>query len=136
MVGALAHPLQRPVVDPESRTVREGYAILQPGVSISMESAGRSRFAQIFTGQTGLDQYTTAISDVYQDLFGQASFTGKGIYDLRAVHAVLDGRFPSNTVLSHDLIEGEYAPVGLVADPEVIEDYPGAYQPYCRPNHP
>ena len=135
LAGTLAHPLQRPVVDPVSRTVKEGYAILQPGVSISMESAGRSRFAQIFTGRTGLDPYTTAISDVYQDLFGQASFTGKGIYDLRAVHAVLDGRFPRNTILSHDLIEGEYARVGLVADPDVIEDYPSTYQAYSRRKH-
>jgi hypothetical protein len=135
LVGSLAHPLQTPIVDPVSKTVREGYAILQPLSSVSMESAGRSRFAQILSGQTGLDPYATSASNVYQDLHGQASFTGKGIYDLRAFHEVLDGRFPDNSLLSHDLIEGEHTGAAVVTDVDMIEDVPGTYETYCRRKH-
>jgi hypothetical protein len=135
LIGTLAHPLHRAVIDSDSRTVREGYAILQPRVSISMESAQRSRFATIFSGQTGLDTYTTAISETYQDLFGRATFTGKGIYDLRAFHAVLDVRFPDNTLLSHDLIEGEHVRTGLVTDVDMIEDYPSTYGAHRKRKH-
>jgi cyclic beta-1,2-glucan glucanotransferase len=132
LIGTLAHPLNRPVLDPKTNTVRDGYAILQPRVSISMESAGRSCLARIYCGQTGLDPYTTAVSDTYQDLHGRATFTGKGIYDVRAFHAVLHRRFPENTLLSHDLIEGEYAGVGLATDVEVIDDYPSTYESYSK----
>lgn len=135
LVGTMAHPLQRPVLDPVKNVVKNGHAILQPRVSISMESAGKSRFARIMSGQTGLDPYSMAVSDVYQDLFGRASFTGKGIYDLRAFHAVADARFPENTLLSHDLIEGEHASVGLVTDIDVIDDYPGTYEAYSKRKH-
>jgi cyclic beta-1,2-glucan synthetase len=135
LVGTLAHPLHRPLVEPHSNLVREGYAILQPLVSTSMESAGKSRFARIFSGQTGFDPYTTAIADVYHDLYGRASFGGKGIYDLHAFHAVLDGRFPENSVLSHDVIEGEYARVGLVTDVDVVEDHPSSYWACCQRKH-
>src|SRR5579864_8944 len=135
LVGTLAHPLHRPVVDPRTNLVREGYAILQPLVSTSMESAGKSRFARMFSGQTGLDPYTTSIADVYHDLYGKASFGGKGIYDLQAFHLVLDGRFPENSVLSHDVIEGEYARLGLVTDIDVVEDHPSSYWAYCQRKH-
>lgn len=135
LIATMAHPLNRPVIDPATKTVREGYAILQPRVSISMESAAKSRIARIYGGQTGLDPYTTAVSDVYHDLHAQASFTGKGIYDVRAFHRVMDGRFPDNTLLSHDLIEGEHARVGLVTDLEVIDDYPSTYESYCKRKH-
>ncbi len=135
LIATLAHPLNEPAIDPETRTVREGYAILQPRITVSMESAGRSRFAQFYSGQTGFDPYTTAVSDVYQDLHGQASFTGKGIYDVRAFHAVLGGRFPDNTLLSHDLIEGEHARTGLVTDLELIDDYPAKYQAWSKRKH-
>lgn len=135
LVGTLAHPLHTAAIDPRSGIVREGYAILQPRVSISMESANRSRFAQIFSGQTGLDPYTSAISEVYQDLLGQATFTGKGIYDVHAFCRILDGRFPDNTLLSHDLIEGEYARTGLATDVEVIEEYPSSYGAHRMRKH-
>ena len=135
LVGTLAHPLQRPVVDPDSNTVTQGYAILQPLVKTDIESASKSRFAAIFAGQTGLDPYTSAIADVYHDLYGRASFSGKGIYDLRTVHAVLDGRFRDNILLSHDLIEGEHARVGLVTDVDVIEDYPNSEEAWLRRRH-
>jgi cyclic beta-1,2-glucan synthetase len=135
MIAALAHPLNRPVVDPLTRTVREGYAILQPKVIVSMESAGRSRLARLFSGQTGYDPYTTAVSDVYQDLHGRASYTGKGIYDVRAFEEVMAGRFPENALLSHDLIEGEFARTGLVTDLELIDDYPATYEAYSKRKH-
>ena len=84
LVGAAIHPLNRPRLDPAENRVVSGYGILQPRVSISLESASRSRFARIFSGNTGIDPYTTAVSDVYQDLFGEGSFTGKGLYDVDA----------------------------------------------------
>ncbi len=135
LVATIAHPLNRPVIDPATRTVREGYAILQPRISVSVDSACRSRLARFFSGQTGFDPYTTAVSDVYQDLYGQAIFTGKGIYDLRAFDAVTGGRFPENTLLSHDLLEGEYARTGLVTDLEFIDDFPAKYQAWSKRKH-
>ena len=135
MIGAAAHPLNHPILDPKTKTVREGYGLLRPGVSVSIESAGRSRLAQIFSGQTGFDPYATSVSDVYQDLHGQASFTGKGIYDLRAFEAAVGGRFPENSILSHDLIEGEHVRTGLLASAELIEDYPASYQAFSKRKH-
>ncbi len=116
LVGALAHPLNRAVVDRETNTVVEGYGILQPRVGISIESARQSRLASIYSGETGCDIYTRAVSDVYQDLFGEGSFTGKGIYEVDTFQQVLGNRFPSNILLSHDLIEGSYAGAGQVSD--------------------
>ncbi len=134
LAAAMAHPLNRPVLD-KSNVVREGYAILQPRVSISMESALRSRLANLYSGQTGLDPYTRAVSDVYQDLFRLASYTGKGIYDLNAFAQATRGRFPDNTLLSHDLIEGEHARVGLISDIEVIDDFPATYEAFSKRKH-
>jgi cyclic beta-1,2-glucan synthetase len=135
MIGAMAHPLNRAVIDPQLRIVTEGYGILQPRVGVSVQSAARSRLASIYSGQTGFDIYTRAISDAYQDLFGDGIFTGKGIYEINALHAVLDRRFPRNSLLSHDLIEGSYARVGLTTDIEVIDDYPSHYSAYTRRKH-
>ena len=135
MVGAIAHPLNRAVIDPELRIVTAGYGILQPRVGVSVPSASRSRLAALYSGQTGFDIYTRAVSDVYQDLYGEGSFTGKGIYEVHALHAVLDRRFPRNALLSHDLIEGAYARAGLVTDVEVIDDYPSHYSAYTRRQH-
>ena len=124
LVGNLAHPLNRPVYDPGKGRVVEGYAILQPRASISLTSAARSRFAQLFAGDTGLDPYTREVSDVYQDLFGEGSFIGKGIYDVDAFRQAVDGRFPENLILSHDLLEGGYARSALVTDVDLIEEHP------------
>jgi cyclic beta-1,2-glucan glucanotransferase len=135
MIGALAHPLNRAVIDPELRIVTQGYAILQPRVGISVQSASRSRLASIFAGQAGFDPYTRAVSDTYQDLYGEGIFAGKGIYEVAAFHGVLDRRFPRNSLLSHDLIEGAYARAGLVTDIEVIDDYPSHYSAYSRRKH-
>jgi cyclic beta-1,2-glucan synthetase len=109
LVGALAHPLNRAVYDADRKRVVRGYGILQPRVGVSLPSAHRSSFASIASGHPGVDPYTTAVSDVYQDLYGEGSFTGKGIYDLDAFEQATHGRFPENTLLSHDLIEGNYA---------------------------
>ncbi|HEX3438629.1 MAG TPA: glucoamylase family protein [Pseudacidobacterium sp.] len=135
MIGAMAHPLNRAIIDPQRRIVTEGYGILQPRVGVSVHSASRSRLAALYSGQTGFDVYTRAISDVYQDLYGDGSFTGKGIYEVAALHAVLDRRFPRNALLSHDLIEGAYARAGLATDIEVIDDYPSHYSAYTRRKH-
>ncbi|MEO8658472.1 MAG: glucoamylase family protein [Bryobacteraceae bacterium] len=135
LVATIAHPLNRPVVDPVTRTVVRGYGILQPRVGISVHSAGRSRLARIYSGQTGIDLYTTAVSDVYQDLFAAGIYTGKGLYDVRAFQQVLAHRFPHDALLSHDLLEGEYARAGLVTDIEVIDDYPSHYGAYSKRKH-
>ncbi len=135
MIGALAHPLNQAIIDREKNIVVAGYGILQPRVDISVQCTTRSRLAAIFAGETGLDPYTRAISDVYQDLYGEGSFTGKGIYEVDTMFRVLYGRFPRNSLLSHDLIEGAYARVGLTTDISVIEDYPTHYSAYSRRKH-
>ncbi len=135
LVGVIAHPLNRPRFDPSCGRVTEGYGILQPRVSVTTASAAGSRFAQIFAGHTGVDPYTTAVSDTYQDLFGEGSFTGKGLYDVDAFTAALDGRVPDNTLLSHDLFEGLYARTGLVTDVEVVDDYPSSVLAHARRQH-
>src|SRR4029077_15357984 len=112
-----------------------GYGILQPRVGVSVQSSARSRLASIYSGQTGIDIYTRAASDVYQDLYGEGIFVGKGIYEVKTLHRVLDRRFPRNALLSHDLIEGAHARAGLVSDVEIIEDYPSHYSAYNRRKH-
>jgi len=135
LIGALAHPLNAAVVDPVSHVVVEGYGILQPRIGISIRSAARSRMAALYSGETGFDIYTRAVSDVYQDLFGDAIFTGKGIYEVDVMREVLEHRFPENTLLSHDLIEGAYARVALVSDIELIDDYPSHFSAHNRRKH-
>ena len=135
MIGTLAHPLNCAIVDPTLRIVTAGYGILQPRVGVSVASASRSRFASLYSGETGFDIYTRAVSDVYQDLFGEGIFVGKGIYDVAILHQVLDRRFPRDALLSHDLIEGSYARAGLVSDIELIDDYPSHYSAHTRRQH-
>ncbi|WP_339799823.1 glucoamylase family protein [uncultured Marinobacter sp.] len=127
LVGNLAHPLNRPQYDPVKGRITEGYAILQPRVSISLASASQSRFARLFAGDSGLDPYTREVSDVYQDVFGEGSFVGKGIYDVDAFRKTTAGKFPENLVLSHDLLESGYARSALVTDVELIEAHPASY---------
>ncbi len=135
LVGAIAHPLNQAVVDPKLRIVTRGFGILQPRIGVAVRSTARSRLAAIFSGQSGFDIYTRAISDAYQDLYGEGSFTGKGIYEYSTLHAVLDRRFPRNALLSHDLIEGAYARAGLATDIELVDDYPTHYSAYIRRKH-
>lgn len=135
MAAAAAHPLNRPVLDAETGMVKDGYALIRPRVAVSMEAAARSRLAQIFSGHTGFDPYATSVSDLYQDLYGRASFTGKGIYDVRAFDQAVGDRFPENAILSHDLIEGEYARTGLLTSVELVEDCPTTYEAFARRKH-
>ena len=135
LVGAIAHPLNRAVIDPATNTVVDGYGILQPRVDISIQSASRSRLAAIFSSDAGFDIYARAVSDVYQDLFGEGSFTGKGIYEVATFQQVLEHRFPCNTILSHDMIEGAYSRAGLVSDIEVVDDYPSHMSAFSRRKH-
>jgi cyclic beta-1,2-glucan synthetase len=135
LIGALAHPLNQAIIDPAKNIVVEGYGIMQPRVGVSVQSTATSRLAAIYAGETGFDIYTRAISDAYQDLYSEGSYTGKGIYEVDALLHVLDRRFPRNALLSHDLIEGAYARAGLVSDIEVIEDYPSHYSAYNRRKH-
>jgi len=135
LVGALAHPLNHAVYDAAKQRVVQGFGILQPRVGVGFASAHQSRFANVFSGHPGVDPYTTAVSDVYQDLFGEGSFTGKGIYDVDAFERATESRFPENTLLSHDLIEGNYARAGLVTDITVFDDYPARYLTYSRRKH-
>ena len=127
LVEAMAHPLNRPRFDEHKRYVVEGYSILHPRLSSGMPEADRSRFVRLFGGEPGIDPYTREVSDVYQDIFGEGSFTGKGIYDVDAFSQSLGGRFPDNLILSHDLLEGSYARAGLVSDVQFYEDYPYRY---------
>jgi cyclic beta-1,2-glucan synthetase len=135
MIGTMAHPLNQAIIDPKLRVVTKGYGILQPRVGVSVSSAARSRLASLYSGETGFDIYTRAVSDVYQDLFGEGIFAGKGIYEVSILHEVLDRRFPRNALLSHDLIEGSYARAGLVTDIEIIDDYPSHYSAHTRRKH-
>jgi cyclic beta-1,2-glucan synthetase len=127
LVGTMAHRLNHPEFDPARGIVAEGYSILQPRVGVSLPSARRSWFVRIFAGDAGIDPYTRAVSDVYQDIFAEGSFIGKGIYDVDAFARAMAGRFPENTVLSHDLLEACHARSGLVSDVELYEAYPSRY---------
>ena len=132
-VGTLAHPLNRARYDEGKQRVTEGYGILQPRVAASLPGTNRSRYAQLHGGEPGIDPYTRAVSDVYQDVFGEGSFIGKGIYDVDAFERALNGRFPEDRILSHDLLEGCYARAGLLSDVQLYEEYPVPLQRGCEP---
>ena len=127
LVGTMAHPLNRPVFDNTRGIVREGYSILQPRVGVSLPSARRSWFVRLFAGDAGIDPYTREVSDVYQDVFQEGSFIGKGIYDVDAFQRAMAGRFPENTILSHDLLEACHARSALVCDVEFYEQFPSRH---------
>ncbi len=128
LVGKLSHPLNRPVIDDKTGRVVRGYGILQPRVTPSLTTGDEASFLQrVFSVNRGIDPYVFAVSDTYQDLLGEGTFTGKGLYDIDAFEAALKGRIPENTILSHDLLEGGYARAALVSDVEVVEDYPTGY---------
>jgi len=127
LAGTMAHPLNRARYDKARGRVVEGYGILQPRVAASLPGANRSYFARMNSSDPGIDPYTRAVSDVYQDLFGEGSFIGKGIYEVDAFEQALKGRFPENRILSHDLVEGCYARSGLVSDIQLFETSPSTY---------
>ncbi len=126
LVGKMAHPLNRPRFDAAAGRVADGYGVLQPRVTPSLPVGGEgSPFQRIFSSLSGIDPYASAVSDVYQDMFGEGSYAGKGIYDVDIFEAALEGRVPDSSLLSHDLFEGVFARAGLASDVEVVEEYPG-----------
>ncbi|MGD8430287.1 MAG: glucoamylase family protein, partial [Ectothiorhodospiraceae bacterium] len=135
LVGTMAHPLNQPVLNPETGTVQSGYTILQPRVEINPMTASRNFFTRVFSGDRGLDIYTLAVSDAYQDVFGEGIYTGKGLYHVAAFEASLKGAVPESAVLSHDLFEGIHGRAALVSDIVAYEDYPGDYPAYLRRLH-
>lgn len=127
LIGAMAHPLNRPVLNKEGTKVISGYGIMQPRVSVDIEATNKSLYSQIFAGIGGFDTYSALIPDVYQDTFLEGSFVGKGIYDLKVFDQILDGVFPDNLILSHDLLEGNYLRCGYVSDIELVDDFPAKF---------
>jgi len=135
MIGAMAHPLNAPVVDEKKGIVTEGYGLMQPRGDFDSESSNKSLFSRIFTGQEGIDPYSNLISDVYQDLFDEGIFTGKGIYDLNVFQKTLKDAIPENTVLSHDLLEGSFVRTGFLTDLRLVDAYPTKYNSFIARQH-
>lgn len=133
LIGAMSHILNLPLIH-NDKVVR-GYGVMQPRVGISILSANKSRFSKIFSGETGMDTYSTRVSDIYQDLFSEGSFVGKGIYHIDIFNAMLQEEIPENTVLSHDLLEGIYTRAALVSDVEFIDSYPAYYSASSKRLH-
>jgi len=134
-VGAMSHPLNRPRYDEDRQRVVAGYGILQPRVASSLSGTNRSQYARMCSGELGIDPYTRTVSDVYQDLFGEGSFIGKGIYEIDVFERALRDRFPENRILSHDLLEGCYARAGLLSDVELYEEYPSRFSEDVNRRH-
>lgn len=136
LVGKMAHPLNRPRFSDDEQRVIGGYAILQPRVTPSLPIGKEGSFYQrTYSGPSGMDPYAAAISDVYQDLFCEGSYTGKGIYDVDAFETALRERVPENILLSHDLFEGVFARAGLASDIEVVEEFPARYDVAAKRQH-
>ena len=135
LIGAMAHPLNRAQLSADGKRVDHGYGIMQPRVNVDVEVTNKSRYAQLFAGLGGLDVYTTASFELYQDIFNEGSFCGKGIYDLRVFQQVLKGTFPENLILSHDLIEGCHIRCGLINDLELFDDNPDNYIDDAKRHH-
>ena len=135
LIGTMAHPLNQPLFDASSGRVIQGYGVLQPRVSFHLTAATHSHFAALLAASGGIDPYSSAASDSYMDLFGLGSFIGKGIYDVDAFEAATGDTFPENHILSHDLIEGNYARCGLLSDTELFDDFPARYHAFARREH-
>ena len=135
LIGTIIHPLNEPIVDSNKRLVTKGYGILQPNVSVSSESSLSTSFSQLFSDYTGIDPYTTAASNTYQDLFEEAIYTGKGLYVVDTFEEVLKNRVPDNSILSHDLFEGLFLRPALVSNIEFVDDYPTKYKTYSKRLH-
>ena len=135
LVAIIAHPLNKPKLSKNGKYVKAGHALICPSISLDIESANKSIFSKIFGGFGGLDMYTLAVSNTYQDLFNEAIFCGKGIYDIEMFERLLDDQIPENLVLSHDLLEGSYLRAGLASDIQVQDDFPNNYIAYSKRNH-
>ena len=135
LVETISHPLNRVEIDPVARTRIRGFTIIQPRVSIALPGATATRFTRVFADTSGTDPYCRSVSDAQQDLFGEAIFHGKAIYDVRAFRATVGDRFPAETLLSHDLLEGAHVGVALASDIELFENLPLSYVSYCQRQH-
>jgi len=135
LIGIMAHPLNRPVLNAQRNKVVDGYALLQPRVGVRVNSANATFFSRTFAGQAGVDPYTNAVSDVYQDVFEEGTFSGKGIYDIRAFQQVLGDSIPENSVLSHDLLEGCYVRCALATEVELMDGYPSTVASFFAREH-
>ena len=135
LVAIISHPLNKPILAKNGKIIKEGYGLIQPSVGLDIESANKSIFSKIFGGFGGLDIYTTAVSNTYQDVFGEAIFCGKGIYDVEVFEKIVAGEIPENLVLSHDLLEGSIVRTGLASDIEVQDSFPNNYISYMKRNH-
>lgn len=127
LVGAMAHPMNRPVLNESKTKVISGYGLMQPRVGVDIEATNRSIYSQVYAGIGGFDTYSAVVPNVYQDVFGEGSFVGKGIYDLKVFNEILGDTFPDNLILSHDLLEGNYIRCGYVSDIELIDDFPSKF---------
>ena len=135
IIGTIAHPLNQPFYDKTKKRVTKGYGILQPRLATSLPHTASSWYARLYGNDPGIDPYTRAVSDVYQDVFREGSFTGKGIYDVEAFESALKDRFPENRILSHDLLEGCHARSGLISDVMLYEEYPASYLADMKRRH-
>ncbi|WP_112322260.1 GH36-type glycosyl hydrolase domain-containing protein [Oceanibium sediminis] len=135
LVGIIAHPLNQPVIDPESGLVTQGHAIVQPRIEILPKLGKGTHFAHLYGGDTAVDIYSRAVSDVYQDLFGTGIYVGKGIYDISAMQRCMAGRIPENHILSHDLFEGLHGRAGLASNIVLYEDLPATYPEFAMRQH-
>ena len=135
LIGTLAHPLNRAEFDPVTGEIKAGHTILQPRTQVRPASANRSLFTRVYSGDSVIDLYTRAVSDVYQDLFDEGNYVGKGIYDVEAFQRSLQDKIPENHLLSHDLFEGMQGRCGLVTDVVLFEDYPPHYLVYTDRMH-
>ncbi|MCL2621410.1 MAG: hypothetical protein FWD32_00010 [Firmicutes bacterium] len=135
LVSTMAHPLNAPVIDPNLNKVVSGYAIMQPKISIDTQSAQQSLYVKLFGGEGGFDPYNPVVANFYQDAFGQGSFMGKGIYDLAVCDKILFERFADCKILSHDLIESNYLRSAVIADVEIIDDFPSKFLPDMSRHH-
>ncbi|MDO8963023.1 MAG: glucoamylase family protein [Coriobacteriia bacterium] len=135
LISTIAHPLNRARIDERDRIVTRGYGLVQPRVGMTLVSATATPYAELNAGASGIDPYSGSVSDTYQDVFGEGSFTGKGIYEVDVFNTVLEGRFPENALLSHDLMEGNFLRTALASDIEVLDDYPPDYATQCSRVH-
>ena len=127
LVGAMAHPLNKPILNNEGTKVIQGYGLMQPRVGVDIESTNRSLYSQLYAGIGGFDTYSAIVPNVYQDSFNEGSFVGKGIYDLEIFNKLLSNTFPDNLILSHDLLEGNYLRCGYISDIELIDEFPSKF---------
>lgn len=135
LIGTMAHPLNKPEIDPKTKCVISGYGIIQPRMGLHAPSAAKSLYTRVFATNAGLDPYHSVVSNLYQDFFGNSVYLGKGIYDIRVFYKCLNKRFPENRLLSHDLLEGNFIRVGLVTDIELLEDFPSGYASFSSRQH-